>query len=343
MSRNRPRDERHLDRLIDRWLASARPALDGLHAQFGGSHRQRLEKRMAKEVGYRHRLRRIIREDDPRAALGWDYVVVRKTIDALKQASLASATDVFVLPSASDRTLVGPAAYPGANPPNPFQWVPVLARHSHEGDLVWEMGPGIQGSGRWIGEEMNRHVWLVRVPAPGTTDHEFRLPIPHGSDARVQQDTVMPTMSGLPHADINDVPPALVLVHLPVPVDCFSIADFATHHIKSKHKGERLFGIRPDQQWLDLHPELALSTNAYLDGVVERLEAVARLVCPSGTRVCVATPMVAGTNAAVEKTIRRRMSWRVVERITAFEQGGMWHYWNGTSLVGTALTVWGAP
>ena len=130
---------RQLRLLIDLWVQQAAPVLDGIYAQFGGDNPRRLKARMTKEVGYRHRLGRLLPEDGTRDVVGSDVASCLKAVMELS----SQQGEVVVLPSADDRDLVGRAAYRGANPPNPYQWVPVLARHTKEGAVVWEMGPGV--------------------------------------------------------------------------------------------------------------------------------------------------------------------------------------------------------
>ena len=326
----------HLDRLVDLWMANAEPSLHGVYPQFVGDRRQRFNQRMVKEIGYRHRHRRFQPEGKPQSAVGTDLPAVRRAVSRLALGD----DEVLVVPRAGDPALVGAPVYPGSNPPNPFQWVPVLARHSNEDDIIWEMGPGLSSSAGWVGQELDRHVWLVNLPAPGSREHSFRVPAPHRPGAGVERDPTMPMNTGVPLADINETPPALVLVSLPVPLDAFSVQEFAQAHIRSKRGGERIFNIDPEQEWIDLHPEFAMDTDSYIDSTVARLRTLGDLVREAGSRVCVAAPMVKGTPRAVERAVHRHMDWKVLERITVFEDGGTQHAWNGTPLVGTALTIW---
>ena len=336
--RRRSRRSRWLRQLTDLWFDEAAPSLAGTYAQFGAGAPTKLQARLRKEIGYRMRIGRILPADHPSRIMGADVDACRAVVEELCQ----QQGDVVVLPDAGDRQIVGASAYHGANPPNPYQWVPVLDRHTKTGDIVWEMGPGVVASGGWVGEAMSRHVWLVQAPSPGSTTHEFRRPLPFEPGSLVERDPVMPMETGRPVADIDAVPPALILVPLPVPLDAFSIADFARFEAQLYRSGERAFGINAGQEWLDLHPELAVTEDAYLDAVVARLRTLDRLVGEHGTRVCVSSPMVKMTPGAVVTAIRKQLRWTVIERIHAFETHGARHAWNGTPVVGTSMTVWRA-
>lgn len=316
-------------------MSDAEPHLHGLQSQFAGDRRRRFNQRIVKEIGFRHRRRRFQPEGKPESAVGTDLPSVRR---AVSRVSLCG-DEVLVVPGAGDPALVGAPVYPGSNPPNPFQWVPVLVRHSNEGDSIWEMGPGLSSSAGWVGQELDRPVWLVQLPAPGTHEHSFRVPAPHRPGAEVEEDPARVT-TGAPLADINETPPALVLVPLPVPLDAFSVQEFAQAHLRSKRGGERIFNIDPEQEWIDLHPEFAFDTDSYVESTLERLKTLEHLVREAGSRVCVAAPMVKGTPRAVERAVHRHLDWKVLDRISVFEDGGTQHAWNGTSLVGTTLTIW---
>ena len=324
--------------LRDVWMDDARPRLRGVLAAFGGDHRGRLNRRIEKEVGFRHRHHgRLPLASEPRHTVGRDLVAVHRALALL----VRSMDTTVVLPDSSNGEVVGRPCYAGAWSPTPFQWVQVLCAHSQEDDIVWEIGPGTVASAGWVGEQLQRHAWLMQLPDPEATGHTFRLPVPAMPGAVVGPDRTMPMVD---HIDLarSDSPPALVLVVLPVLCDLASIRDVEILHQRLAREGERPFSRGDGRDLCDRHPEFAFTPEAFLASTLDRLKTLDILVQEASTKVCIASPLRGAVPKAVERAVRQHLRWSVVDRRFAFEEGGMVHALNGTSLVGVSLTVWGA-
>jgi len=301
---------RLLPKLVDLWRFDAGRLLhdEGLVGKVGKMY-------LAKEIGYRRRIRHRVPATEDRQVVGDDEF----RIDAFIAALGTDTQETFVVPSTSDRGLVGAPAYPGGSAPNPFTWIPVIARHTKEHGVIWEVGPGWVSSAAEVAYRMNRRVLFVQPPA---ADGHLRL----------HHDPI--NGKGEHGLDLTQVD--LVLVPLPVPTDAWSVTDC----IRAWKSGLGMWA-RPVGEDLEVeHPEFSCDLHTYLQAVVSRLSALSQVVA-AGAKLCVTTPMVRGLPRAVEKTIKREFpTWKLIERRYAVEDGGKVHLGNGTPLVGDALTIW---
>jgi hypothetical protein len=124
--------------------------------------------------------------------------------------------------------------------------------------------------------------------------------------------------------------------------DLASIRDVAILHQRLTREGELPFSRGDGRDLCDRHPEFAFTPEAFLASTLDRLKTLDVLVQKASTKVCIASPLRGAVPKAVEKAVRQQLRWSVVDRHFAFEEGGMVHALNGTSLVGVSLTVWGA-
>lgn len=333
---------KYLDQLLAIWEEAAAPHVMNVQAGFGSdAHQQEWHRRIQKEIGFRHRLNRL-QAEEARAGVGSDDALVQDTIAALTK----SATAMCIMPDRADRKRVGRPVYAGANPPNPFQWVPVMDRHTKGASVVWEMGPGVAASSGHVAALLGRRALLMQLPAPGTTVHTARYPVPpdpHGKRVRLQSFLTMIEDSG-----IEQAVPDLVLVPLPVPMDRYSLAAYSKMAMptirtsRNQHPAFAIWNPAPGLAFIDQHPEFATSLGTYISSVVARVMTLDALVRCNGTRICTSTPMVQGAPRAVEDAVRKATGWKVIDRVTAIERSGARHAWDGTPLVGESLIVWGA-
>jgi len=304
-----------MDHLVAWWSETAREVLRNAYAHHSGNlGKRRLQQRLSKEIGYRRRNRG--RHLPEGAELGDDQAATTEKTMALSRVS----PGLLIVPARSNKAVIGRTSYLGGNPPNPYQWAPVLRQHSEMGALIWEMGPGLSASASAVSDLLGRKVHLMALPAPCGLDSQHHRRF-------VQQ-----------RADVEAATPELVIVPLPLPVDTWSVCQHLRHLL-----------LRLEPIWdfttngnLAEHPEFASTWDEFLTGIIGRLQTLDGLVREEGTKVCVSAPMVQGTPRAVEKAIHRDLSWRAAARWTVITEGGARHAWDGSPLVGEAMTVWEA-
>ncbi|MBI5529249.1 MAG: hypothetical protein HY897_23235 [Deltaproteobacteria bacterium] len=278
----------------------------------------RLQRQLAQETGYRDRVKRgLLPQDEPWEALGSDVDARQRTVQRLAE----DQGDIVTVPSQRDRGLVGRPVYPWCNPTNPYAWVPVIARHSASAlkATVWEVGPGVSSSASAVGRLLDRDVYLIKLPAPGTDRHEVR---------QIHDNLA-----------VEEIKPDLILVPFVVPLDVYSVLQ--TIRLLVLPGMETVWIRKAGENISGKHPEFALNLDDYLASAIARLRTFKGLVA-TGAKICTSAPMVAGLPAALEQAVRRDVGWRAIDRITVLEQGGRRHYWNGSSLVGECLIVWEA-
>lgn len=280
--------------------------------------KRRLQQAMGKGLGYRNREHgRLLPEDQPYKALGTDDGAVRHQVVQLA----AWETDLVVVPSSRDRGLVGSPVYPWGNPPNPYMWVPAIAGRSPKGGLIWEMGVGLSSSAEVVAGMLDRNVIMMRLPHPESCEHH----------ARIAYRTPTYNPKALPD---------LVLVPLVVPCDAFSFSQ--TIRLVILHRQEEVWIRGPGEDITEMHPEFAVTPNAYVTTALARLATLDRLVQQNGTKVVTSTPMVLGVPHGLEEAVQARLRWRVASRYTVIEEGGRKHVFDGRPLIGEQVVVWEA-
>ncbi len=308
----------YLDSLRSMWGAKAARVLrDKGYIPFGKPlGKKRLSGRLHREVSYPRRIRgRVLAEGEPGAVLGSDTTAIAETVYKLARASQG----LLVLPSRGNSSLMGRLSYAAANPPNPYQWCPVVSQHCKMGGIIWEMGPALSASAATVAKLLGRKLFLPQLPAPGSSLHRLQF------------------IPGYPKAE--DVPPDLVLVPLPLPCDLFSVGQ---HVALAQRYPTGIWRWAADMAPELQHPEFCIDLDSYLAATSARLKTIDLLVQEHGAHVCTSAPMVLGLPRVLERTIRRALGWKVIARYTAVEKDGARHVWNGSPLVGEALVVWGA-
>lgn len=320
--------QRDWDNLRDSWAirmqAEVELALhEGMHKDRG-----RLLRRMMKEVGYRDRLRSDTYASDPLDVLGYDQAACTKMAISLMKTQPGT---VMVVPSQGDQPHVGRPAYPGACPPNPYQWLPAVQQFSREGDTIWEVGPALTSSVAALANMIGRQVALAPPPMPAPAQQELHL--------TWAQDTGLVDDPGIGFSR-PAVPSTtnLVLVPLPLPLDAWSFTDFIRAEVTSGGVG--IFATQP---------ELALDLDDYLAATLSRLAVIGKTVGQGGpgdkgsaTTVVVAVPNVLGLPQTLVREISKQPGWSIIPDggwIT-IEQGGTRHRGNGTTIPGMCIQAW---
>ena len=343
--------KRLLPRLLGLWSEQA-----GFLLRDQMLHGKVRKKQLAKEIGYRLRIRAYTPANEARQALGDQEFRIDQTVSDMADEN----GETFIVPSAQDRGLVGSPAYPGGNHFNPYLWVPLINQHTKEGGVIWELGPGWVSSASEVGHRLKRDVVLVVPPA---ADKKLRLridPISAICTKHSGRPVFNKPADGKPaEPGLGDLQPDLVLVPLPVPVDAWAVTDCIrawTHGPKGRGEWAEaglemwaypvgdFFMVEEDEiSPLEVeHPEFATNIDRYLTATVSRLSSLQGVVAAGGSaKVAVVAPMVRGLPRAVEQAIKRAFpAWKLIQQRYAFEEGGKRHRGNGTPLVGDAITIW---
>jgi len=338
-----------LTKLVSLWSDDAGHLLreENLHGKVRKKH-------LAKEIGYRRRIRHGVPATEARQVLGDSEFAIDTMVLTLKEQS----GETFAVPSVEDRGLVGSPAHPGGNHLNPYIWAPAINQHSAVGGLVWELAPAWVSSTAEVADRLQRDVLVIVPPAADRHLHlridQIRATATMQSGRKVFKESAKgePVEPGL-----GDLQPHLVLVPLPVPVDAWSITDCIRAWTYSP-KGRGEWAEAGLEMWahpsgepsevegnevspLEVeHPEFSCDLDSYMKAVVSRLSSLKGVVA-AGAKVCVVAPMVRGLPRAVEKAIKQNFSqWKLIESRYAFEDGGKTHIGNGTPLVSDAITIW---
>jgi len=228
--------------------------------------------------------------------------------------------DLIIVPGRQDRRLSGMPAYIGGNPPSPYQWAPVIRRHTNRGDDIWEFGAGVIASAMYAAKALRRRSALVGLPLPGSrTWLRFSVPDPSAQGPKRKS-----------------LQPALAIVPLPLPCDDWSLFQ---HRRFKRDEPSPTWQVPSDDTPLgDVHPEFSETYEQYLLAIRSRLSAVAAHMS-TGSHLCVSAPMVRGVPVIVER-LCKSSGWPLKDRITVLTQGGATHRGDGSPLIGEILTVW---
>lgn len=262
--------------------------------------------------------------------IGYNSLAVEERLSVLAEVK----DDLIIVPSWGDRSLSGRPAYPGGNPPSPYQWAPIISRHTKPGDVIWEFGPGVVASSMYSAEVLQRESILVALPVAGSKCWLRSVPTVHAPGGNLLTNPAA-------HAPKRESEVAtLALVPLPLPSDAWSL--FQHKRLRAEEDSEL------DPTWVepsagtgvgDVHPEFSQDIGQYLCAVGQRLVAIF-LHMPTGSRICVSSPMVQGVPKAVEELIRTVLDWLLRDRMTVLYEGGATHRGDGSPLVGEEITVW---